>query len=544
MNLSIDWGRNVRSTLISCIIVAAFALLIPCTGLAQFSELDELQPPHDDSNAISCPSCHVPYGTVPDPVPADWITTTVCWSCHAEGGVAQYQNVHSVGVTMYCEDCHNPHMHQSQFSQYYLDETIITPNSGNRRMAFNDSTDFIHGAVGYYQPYDGVCETCHTQTNYHRNNASGDHDHNVGTNCIECHTHENGFIGSCDSCHDSPPQTGAHLAHFDGDTELAAYGETDNISTTDSYIFSCGTCHPISGDMHQNGTVNIELYSLDSPAGSLKSLNPDSAGYAPGPEVFQDAHGIDYTLGTCSNVYCHSETEWSSPDPISQPLIDGDGYIMLDENGNLVYDPYVVTTTPSYTDMNWGDTGLTCNSCHRNAPQTLYPEVQAGVGNSHATIDEWGYENLHAYNMSFAPLGCRTCHYNTVTLDMTWTRIAGDITIFDDVAIANKSAHVNGFMDVVFDTVNTITYNSTFSTANIAYDHENKTCSDVACHLAQTTPEWGKPYRWGWGSVECDQCHRYGGPWPPLAARDVHPVDMQGLECIDCHDVDIHGGGN
>jgi Geobacter CxxxxCH...CXXCH motif (GSu_C4xC__C2xCH) len=542
MSLSIDWGRNVKSTLISCMIVAAFVLLMPNTGLTQFSELDELQPPHDDSNGISCPSCHVPYGTVPDPVPEDWITTTVCWSCHAEGGVAQYQNVHHVGETMYCEDCHNPHMHQDAFSEKYIKETISTPNSGNRALAFTNALDFTHGEVGHYQPYDGVCETCHTQTDYHRNNATGDHTHNVGTDCIECHTHENGFVGSCDSCHDSPPLTGAHLAHFDGDTELAAYGEADNISTADSYIYSCGTCHPFSGDMHQNGTVDIELYSLDSPVGSLKSLNPDSAGYTPGPEVFQDAHGIDYTLGTCSNVYCHSKTDWSSPDPISNPLMGGDGYPILDGNGNLTYDPYVVTTFKVYTAMNWGDTGTTCNSCHRNPPQTMYPEVQAQVGNTHGHVDDWGYENGHNYNMSFEALGCRTCHYNTVTLPMTWTRIAGDITIFDDVAIDNKSVHVNGQIDVALDPINTVMYRSPVSTALTTYNPVDKTCSNLpGCHINQLTPEWGKPYRYGWGSLECDQCHHYGGPWPPVAARDVHPVDMEGLECIDCHAVDIHG---
>ena len=40
---------------------------------------------------------------------------------------------------------------------------------------------------------DGVCEVCHTQTLYHRNDPGGDHGHYAGSRCTVCHTHDLGF---------------------------------------------------------------------------------------------------------------------------------------------------------------------------------------------------------------------------------------------------------------------------------------------------------------------------------------------------------------
>jgi predicted CXXCH cytochrome family protein len=189
------------------------AWLLMCPGISsvqgQFSELDELQPPHNDSNSISCPSCHVPFGAEPDPVPPNWISDVVCKSCHIEGGpgrVVDYHVAPSYADTTYCTECHNPHIHQDSFPHYYLDQSINTPNSGRRSLAFRDSTDFVHGSDGVYSPYDGICETCHTLTNHHRNDGEAPvQDHHSEANCVVCHPHVDGFrptSGECSDCHD------------------------------------------------------------------------------------------------------------------------------------------------------------------------------------------------------------------------------------------------------------------------------------------------------------------------------------------------------
>ena len=44
-------------------------------------------------------------------------------------------------------------------------------------------------------PYDGACNACHTRTGHHRRDDSGgDHTHNVGRPCDDCHNHRDGWL--------------------------------------------------------------------------------------------------------------------------------------------------------------------------------------------------------------------------------------------------------------------------------------------------------------------------------------------------------------
>ncbi len=223
-------------------------LVLSLTPWCLWAEVDDLEPPHDETNGISCPTCHVPFGTAPNPPPDNWVTVNVCWSCHIDGGVAAFENIHPVEAdTMWCQDCHNPHEHQTVFPQWYIYEYIDTPNSGRRNLAFIDSTDFIHGSAGYYQPYDGVCEVCHTQTSYHRNNSSGDHTHNASSSCIACHLHTDGFLPSMTS--------GSHATHLTAD--YGPHITCDDCHSASPPVFAdgqnldnttvCNTCHSPGG---------------------------------------------------------------------------------------------------------------------------------------------------------------------------------------------------------------------------------------------------------------------------------------------------------
>jgi predicted CxxxxCH...CXXCH cytochrome family protein len=323
---------------------------------------------------------------------------------------------------------------------------------------------------------------------------------------------------------------------------LAAYGGTENLSDQNSHIFQCGTCHPVSSALHMDGNVDVELYSAQAPDSSLKGLNPPTAAY---------------TAGTCSDVYCHSRTDWSSG-AVSQAKIEaGTGIPLQDANGNLVYDPYVVTETRVYTSVGWTDSDLGCNGCHRNSPQTVWPTVQAAVGDSHAGVSELGYEDLHSYNHGASePVPCRTCHVATVVEVMTWVRTEGDVTIFDDAPIADRSYHVNGTNDVVFDSGVSFTPSYTYSLSATTYDPQTRVCSSVPCHKGQPNPQWGLPYRSEFAAPECNQCHRMAGSWAPpgeayppdesvqrstgqgrnvLIARDRDHYGSTGQDCVDCH---------
>jgi len=353
----------------------------------------------------------------------------------------------------------------------------------------------------------------------------------VPCDCESCHGdfHGENWQG-CSGCHESPPQTGSHRSHYDSDPlTIMRYGDTTVRSTADAYMFGCGNCHPLDRALHRDGTVQVELYNVLAPAGSIKAKNAPEAAY-------------ESSTQTCSNVYCHSGvTVTSGPVglPLTSPpnavppgnLLNGP-YIMDGTCSNLTYDPYTVNVGRSYaTSPPWGTTGsiTTCTECHEFPLTTYYPTVYAGVGDSHQWVDDWGYNWRHAWNMIGTPLPCKTCHISTVTqAGGTAYGPTGQggawITSYDPVPIASHAMHVNGTADVGFDV--SYVYGSgprahTYSLASATYDPATKTCSNVTCHynpnavgspqLWQNNVKWGAPWRDERESgAECDVCHRYG----------------------------------
>jgi hypothetical protein len=119
-------------------------------------------------------------------------------------------------------------------------------------------------------PYNGVCQTCHTQTTHHTNDANGDHEHYIGESCVSCHTHKSGFMpggsgGSCTGCHGSAQDNGdgipaggrrAVATEFPEGSDHAHYGaQLDDAA--------CLVCH--SMETHQDGYVEL----IDPDNGSI-----------------------------------------------------------------------------------------------------------------------------------------------------------------------------------------------------------------------------------------------------------------------------------
>jgi len=322
--------------------------------------------------------------------------------------------------------------------------------------------------------------------------------------CNACHAvvgHGEGWKG-CATCHGNPPATASHLKHFGLSTLYEPYGDTsitENFTSGQYYAMSCGNCHPMDGTKHRNGTVEVELYNAAASPGSLKAKNPASANYTPGGTIFYDDKGLPYTLGTCSNVYCHSYNTWTSNGPTVY-------------QGCNAYIPSNLVTTRNYSQPTWGGNSLTCSGCHNNPPLTAYPANDGGIGDSHQWIDDWGYGNLHMYNHGYEPIGCMYCHNDTTReLNYTWVRTPMDVTTMGDVAIYSYSKHVNGTVDVSFDTVNTFPYRTPYNLLTASYDAPTKTCSNVSCHQNQTSVPWGASYKYYMDmSGECDRCHGFG----------------------------------
>ena len=513
------------------------------------------------SLALSCTNCHNPHGrsgaggtatyrilrSIPtgsgasSGVDVSDVTTKI-YTIANVNGAHNYWGESSTGlVSSWCAQCHGRYLAGSGSGHIDSTDTIFRYRHTSDASGLACTTCHVaHGTAATMGPSSGAVPWPDGGTTPNANARSSllrlD---NRGT-CAKCHVTTGGGIGggACDTCHGAPPNTGAHARH--AGTGAVGYGLTGSFATATSYQYGCGECHPTDQGQHQNGAVDVLLSPGSAPSGSLKSMN---------------ASGAAYSGGICGGVYCHSGIQIISGS-VGTPLVDANNQYILDSHGNFTYNPYTVTTTRVYQSTpSWNGGSITsCTACHAFPLTTSYPSVQAGVGNSHQWIDDYGYGNLHAWNMSFDPLVCRTCHYGEITQANTWTRL-GDVTSYNDVPLASRMGHANGQADVAFDTVDPVVYNAssgavTYSLASAAYIPSEKACTNVACHKLQNYVQWGTPYRW-WTN-ECDLCHRYGLPAPPplgaemAASVGTSDATHSGLNpvtqpCTSCH-MEPHGG--
>ena len=428
----------------------------------------------------------------------------------------------------------------AMYGQYIKDNMDISADGSgvNKAVKFFDQVGTKSFADGD-TTYNGVCEVCHTQTTYHRNDASGDHIHFAATNCVSCHPHTEGFKGGggpCDGCHyggagGAYPATGSHAMHFGGAVSDAAYGDTkitkDFNSYSTVYIFNCGNCHPLDAGMHNNGTVNVEFYNASAPAGSLKAMNPPSASYDSGTK-------------TCSNVSCHSYNEFTTS--CSSGACNIPFRIVPYQPCQYSSEPLNLVVTRYYKTPVWGGASLTCSGCHQNPPRSTWAtgsnglRNDGGLGNTHSWIDDYSEELGHNFNATyygagdrcFPPLSCKWCHNDTAKVANTWSR-ANWVATLGNVPIDNHSTHVSGTPDIAFDTAAPLPYKTTpgcyavsypldtFTLAGASYNPATKTCSNVKCHAprshlgdpyspGESSVKWGVAYRF-WRSGECVRCH-------------------------------------
>ncbi len=332
---------------------------------------------------------------------------------------------------------------------------------------------------------------------------------NTSVQWVAPELHINGLIevsgGACGTCHDLPPQTGAHLKH--AGLSPAVYGGLStaaNLANPTGYAFGCAYCHPIDPAKHANGGLaEVELYNPNAPVGSLKRRSP-AATYTPGATVLIDNKGRQYTQGTCANVYCHSGPSYSTPAGVPTPGVDFafTGY-------PIAYPAFLVDIGRSYQTAAWGGAPLPCSGCHGFPLRTQAPAVAAMAGQSHSWIDADGQESGHGWNHGFAPLACTTCHNQTVTAQNVTARGAANVSVYTGVPITGFAFHVNGLPDVVFDKVRPQPYSTPVLLTNASYAQATQTCSNVACHRSQTAIKHGNPYRGTTLTSECNACHQY-----------------------------------
>ncbi len=126
-----------------------------------------------------------------------------CNSCHNDAAKVSARTLNmkvhqTTGLGSKCADCHNVHgTANSMMVNTTINGTAVT---------FSGNTTFANGAQ------TGVCQTCHTTTQYFTKAGVTPTTHlDSTTNCLECHKHnpEAGLAfaanGACNTCHGYPP---------------------------------------------------------------------------------------------------------------------------------------------------------------------------------------------------------------------------------------------------------------------------------------------------------------------------------------------------
>ncbi len=376
----------------------------------------------------------------------------LCIDCHnVSSHSSQAADTGDGNWAILCTDCHTAHNTKNIM---IIKDNITTPNSGVKAVKLynrtGDAPNSFVDSTATGADIKGVCQVCHTQTvnpfpltARWRNTGNGGAHYTaaVGTQaCTLCHTHAQGFKSSCDMCHDAPPAAGKHATHFG--TGIKNYGNTAIQSTPTAYGFSCGICH---NGTHLNTASNPRNVQVIF-TGVATQDGASGADYAAGSFSVDDpgkGYTFNYSDGTCSNIYCHGKYPGSGKN-----------------------------ASPAH------ETGAApCGSCHEASNATT---PASGKHKRHTSTGLTGGR----YDREYA---CTLCHKDIVggSGPASYT-------------VADKSKHVNGYIDWKFDTSDSrVSASSAYSIASgTAVPSDGTTprsygsCSNVYCH-SNVQPDGG-----------------------------------------------------
>ena len=139
---------------------------------------------HHSKFAGKCSSCHAEAKAEPGP---GHRATSACAECHAPARIATHV---PPGVAIPCARCHEPH---GTDNIRLMRDVIHTAQGADRPLRFDSVVGKADGSFASASvPGTGLCEVCHTRTQFYRADASGA-PHYV-TSCLQCHPHAAGFL--------------------------------------------------------------------------------------------------------------------------------------------------------------------------------------------------------------------------------------------------------------------------------------------------------------------------------------------------------------
>jgi len=416
-----------------------------------------------------------------------------------------------------CWDCHDPHGDGTNIKM--VGSKVVQTSTDNHSWAATRVTGVSFTANSAGTDYAGtgtkVCNACHVSTSYYLANGTGNQTHQSGTKCVSCHAHNQtpnlAFMNysACSACHNAPPTLGKHLAHDSTTFSETAYTNNARHADASNYGFACNTCHNDGGghmsDSSSPYAVGVTFGSFDTTAvgGSYAAGTAQTGDTAPtGLLTF------DWTAGTCSSTYCHSN---------ATPV------------GGTVLNNSVTWTETAWTASN------KCLKCHKMSATLTVPDTNLS----------------HSHNMHTAPVAssgyffnCSQCHNGVATGASDYPTTAG--------TIVDKTKHVSGTHTVAFDAA--VNPGTTAYNQGPAY-----TCSNTYCHSNGTnagTPPANTSIAWNASvAADCTSCHAGNATAAAKLATNDHAAHMNqaagsaspylgsNIACGRCHAATV-GQGN
>lgn len=173
----------MRRSLAHVALLALFVAGCGGNGATQFGGNPPTGTRHFD---LQCTICHAPGVTPGREQAGQPLPTCNIAACHQHDGLVVHQ---PSGLGSACTDCHMGHQSSNLF---LVREEIAMAPGQSRPVEFTNRSGVGDGSfVSITPPVRGVCQVCHTTTQFYRQDGTGSTHYTFP--CYTCHVHENGF---------------------------------------------------------------------------------------------------------------------------------------------------------------------------------------------------------------------------------------------------------------------------------------------------------------------------------------------------------------
>ena len=495
---------------------AVFALVV--LG-ASSASADGIKPPHDASNNIDCLDCHA-LGTGDLGISKDRFEAQelLCKSCHNPTGQASAMSdvgLHIVqdGATIVdCGSCHSVH-----FPQLTSDPVHTAGvEAENLFLIRGDTAKYIPGAVEPAifhvapddftfdsAPYNGICQTCHQNTAYFRNDGSAPMTHGGGADCASCHGHASGFPSSCTGCHSVATDNGdgipaAGRRGLGGEFNVGvAHSHKGGLTIGDA---DCAVCH--SQSTHADGYVDLANADTGAPV-TFETLSTVGS-----PEV---------------NAFCGSCHDADGAQAAANPSDPfGSGHAPAN-----VYAEYQASGHADWTAeqfAHWDASGSVQASCAKCHSQNGFLDFLGADGSASGTVE--------AAASLGTSVSCLACH-NSVTPTLTSVTFPSGVQVtgLGPEALCMQCHQARSSTPTV-DTYITGKALATDDTVNATLSFQNGHYFGAGATLYGGVTMGG--YQYAGNSYDAKN-HHVGGYDTCLGCHNQHSLEIKISECSTCH---------